>query len=235
MDNVSGDILFYLQNIPPQSTVLELGCGTGRISNALASTCSVTGLDLSFAMLRLAKKLQSDSPQYVCMDMTQMAFNKSFDHILIPYNTLNLLGRETLIIACLQQAANLLTPHGNLLFQLYIPDEKLIKTDGQKTFQFSIFPLKENKGKLIKETIRCYSHDTERITLEERYRLRLSGEPAKKEDFFHVMHLAGFSLDRWCRLLTTCGFKTFHFFSDSTRTPFIEGQHTLLLGEVSLF
>lgn len=80
MDKHTSDICFYLNNSAEYSKVLELGCGTGRISRELSKTCrNVTGLDLSHEMLQLATSHDTNGTDYICMDMCQMAFTTQFD------------------------------------------------------------------------------------------------------------------------------------------------------------
>lgn len=233
MDTFDKDIQFYQRHCSKGSTVLELGCGTGRISRALtAFGCSVTGLDLSPAMLKIAKNSPDKSPSYVCMNMTRMAFNTSFDHILIPYNTLNLLRARNLISRCLYQVHTLLKPGGSLLLQLHIPDKKLIELDGRNQFQFQMFSLNNDSGKLIKETLLSYHSNTHDIRLEERYRVRPVGHTRPKEDFKHVLHLAGFSLQQWLDILQETGFQHPSLFGDYDCRPFQEDQDSLLLVKV---
>ena len=59
---VEGDVQFYVSEaLRYQGAVLELGCGSGRITLPLAQAgCRVTGLDLSEQMLAIARqRLQS--------------------------------------------------------------------------------------------------------------------------------------------------------------------------------
>lgn len=152
-----------------------------------------------------------------------MAFRVRFDHILIPYNTLNLLHDERLIARCLYQARTLLTPQGSLLFQLYIPDDKKLEYQGKKTFQFQRFSLPDKTGQVIKETLRSFSATSATIRLEERYRVRPTGQFADKEDLSHVLYLAGFSSQKWANLFSEAGFNP---------SPFQPTTQTLLLGSV---
>ncbi|HIQ38157.1 MAG TPA: class I SAM-dependent methyltransferase [Desulfocapsa sulfexigens] len=230
MDAFIKDIEFYREHCKPDSRVLELGCGTGRISKALATSgYLVTGLDLSIDMLKQAMAHSSSPPSYICMDMANMAFRKNYDHILIPYNTLNLLKKTDLIKKCLQQAHYYLKSEGSLLLQLHIPDKELMDMKGQKLFQFQMLSLKNDQGKLIKETLRSYNNATQEIRMEERYRVRPVNSKAR-EDFKHVRHLAGFSVERWMQVIQQSGFLDITLFGDYNSRPFqIENDSTLFI------
>jgi ubiquinone/menaquinone biosynthesis C-methylase UbiE len=230
MNDFVQDVRFYKEHITNDSQILELGCGTGRISRALANYGhSVVGLDLSFSMLRKAIVCETNSSMYVCMDMTRMVFRQKFDHVLIPYNSLNLLRDKASIARCLQQSHELLKPEGTLLLQLYIPNQQLLQHKEKKLFQFQIFPLDNNGGKLIKETLRCYQAETEEIRLEERYRIRPTQGNGAREDYAHVLHLAGFSLGQWVSILQTNGFNTLSLSGDYDSRPYQPQNDSLLL------
>lgn len=225
------DIKFYQSHCENNSRILELGCGTGRISQALSAFGhSVVGLDISFPMLQQRSKKSSDSPSYLCMDMTEMAFTIQFDHILIPYNTLNLLRKNSTINRCLQQVKRYLKQRGSLLLQLHIPDRQLVELNGGKLFQFQTFSLPENtSGKLIKETLRSYHSRKQEIRLEERYRVRPDNDPGAKKDLSHILHLAAFSVNNWVELLENNGFHKLTLFGDYDSRSFTAGHDSLLL------
>ena len=231
MENFVQDIRFYQDHCKNGRRILELGCGTGRISRALsASGYSVTGLDISFFMLTQACKQGCNPPWYVCMDMTKMAFNMLFDHILIPYNTLNLLKEISSITSCLQQVHTNLETEGSLLLQLYIPEQQLLDLNGGKLFQFQTFSLaKPGKGMLIKETLRSYHSHEQEIRLEERYRVRPEGNIRGKEDLSHILRLAAFPVQQWLDLLQENGFHKLSLFGDYNSRPFLAGQDSMLL------
>jgi ubiquinone/menaquinone biosynthesis C-methylase UbiE len=233
MDNYSRDIHFYLNNIRKSSKVLELGCGTGRISRELSkSGIHVTGLDLSHEMLKQAYYHNTNGTDYVCMDMCQMAFTQHFDHIIIPYNTLNLLKSESKIAQCLRQVHYLLAPGGTLLFQIYIPERNLLNKS-EKLFQFQIFSLPEDKGKLVKESIRSFSSDADFFSLEERYRVRPNAANSIKEDFNHTFQLACFSFDKWISIIESVPFKVTTLLGDYSNRSFNKVNDPLLLAIVS--
>lgn len=96
---LKGDIEHYLNCLqnPTAAHVLELGCGTGRVSEKLAkSGVSVTGLDLSDGMLDLARskarKLHATISRklaYLQGDMCHFHLDKKFDLIISPYYAFN--------------------------------------------------------------------------------------------------------------------------------------------------
>ena len=230
MDNFSSDIDFYRTHISDTSNVLELGCGTGRICRNLSqSGYDVTGIDLSPEMLQLAAKQDVNSSRYICMDMCQMAFCHQFDHIIIPYNTLNLLQTESQILKCLKQVYDFLKPGGTLLFQVHLPKPGLPIKQSEKVFQFQLFSLSENRGKLIKESIRSYFPEKEILLLEERYRVRPLSQTDKKEDFRHLFQLAGFPFHKWIDLINQAQLNVLSLFGDYNGSTFHQDNDSTLL------
>jgi len=96
-----------------------------------------------------------------------------------------------------------------------------------------MFPLHNNHGKLIKETLRSYNKTTQGICLEERYRLRPSANNGPREDLSHTLHLAGFSADRWLKILRNCGFQTLSLFGNYDSRPFKKDTDSTLLIKAS--
>jgi SAM-dependent methyltransferase len=63
-------------------TVLDLACGAGRHTRVLRERWWTVGLDLSMALLRLARKESADAP-YVRADMRELPFaDESFDLVV---------------------------------------------------------------------------------------------------------------------------------------------------------
>ncbi len=233
MDDFAKDIPFYVQHISKNASVLELGCGTGRISKHLAPQVRrFTGIDLNLQMVKLARENAPDNTSFVCMDMLNMSFQTTFDHIIVPYNTLNLLLNSNSITTCLKQVAALLSKRGTLLCQIHLPKKSTFAGD-KKLFQFQILPLQTEEGKLIKETIRSFSKQSAVLTLEERYRLRPATGKGKREDFSHVLQLAGFSYTKWRDMLLASGFTRLTFLGDYNLQPFRENSDSTLLIKAS--
>ncbi|MFH2123731.1 MAG: class I SAM-dependent methyltransferase [Pseudomonadota bacterium] len=234
MADFHADLPFYLERIKSSGTVLELGCGTGRLCRQLAATgADITAIDLSLPMLQRAKlKAMPTNIAYACMDMTELALSRQFDTVIIPYHTLNLLVTPDKIKKCLQQLRTVLKKEGSLLLQLFIPDRTTRDLGSKKLFQFQIFD-QPGDGKVIKETLRHYSH--EQLTLEERYRVRLRQPGPANEDLSHTLHLAAFPAERWQALLHDSGFTIHQQFSGYELMPFTPGDNTCLFIEAYRF
>jgi SAM-dependent methyltransferase len=94
--DMPNDIPFYQARIPaPAASILELGCGTGRVTLALAPHCSyIHGLDLSPAMLSICREklakadLPSGRVRVEEGDITDFDLARSFDLIIAPFRVL---------------------------------------------------------------------------------------------------------------------------------------------------
>lgn len=93
---LKGDVTFYQGLTRPGGLVLELGCGTGRVTFALAAAGSrVVGVDLAETMpwraSRQFEKLPADVQSRIALikgDMTSVSIGARFDAVLITYYTL---------------------------------------------------------------------------------------------------------------------------------------------------
>ncbi len=218
MDSYTADINFIEPLLPRQGTFLEMGCGTGRITRRLAGKKEtdrlVIGMDISIPMLQRARQRRhaEEGPvRYLCMDMVRPAFATLFEVILIPYNTLNLLGTADKITACLSGCRQLLRPGGTLLVQLFIPTEDFIAR--KKTFQFQMFD-RPDGGKIIKELVKQYDPQSQSVRIEERFRVRPMRADLAKEDWHAIYRVAGFSAGRWLDYLRKSGFSPTAVYGD---------------------
>lgn len=228
MDRYSEDIHFYNTSLPKQGTFLELGCGSGRLTRALASTSRrFIGLDLSHTMLLKAAASRSPKCNFIRMDMRKMAFSTTFNAIIIPYNTLNLLVDRKAILSCLRSCRQVLAPGGTLLLQLHIPSQNFCEYK-KRTFQFLMLD-NPSGGKVIKEILKKYITVKQQIHIEERYRIRPMTEGKINEDWKKDYSIAGFSTKLWLTLFTQSGFILSHSYGDFDLSPFHHAKSTKFL------
>lgn len=229
MDSYMDDVSFYSELLHIEDQVLELGCGTGRLTRLLAGSCKhITGIDHSVEMLRQAHHNIPHNVSYKRMDMLELSFSGSFDGIVIPYNTINLLGNREEVKKCLRHCSHYLHQNGKLAFQVYHPDSDTKKTsEREKQFQFTILEDQEG-GRVIKETLKWFEETSSTLYFEERYRVRPAAGTEKNRDLRHILKLFTPNLNVWETLLHECGFSIKKILGTPTGKPFNSADDTSL-------
>ncbi len=116
------DIEFWLEMAKCYGpSILELACGTGRISAPLgAQGFDVTGIDLSASMIAKAQK-KSQKVQWLEGDVRDFSLQKTFSLITFPYDTFTHLHQLSDIKACLRCIKQHLKPDGHFVIDFKNP------------------------------------------------------------------------------------------------------------------
>lgn len=120
---------FYGSLVPDGARVLDLACGTGRLTVPLARRFDMTGLDRSPAMLAAAraKAAASDvSVQWLEGEMSEFELDRRFDLIAVTCNSLAHLTDDEALTACLRAVRRHLAPEGVFAFDVVNPDLKTL-------------------------------------------------------------------------------------------------------------
>ena len=137
--NMLADIPFYIDRLPkPDARVLELGCGTGRVSLPLAAECALLhGLDLSVAMLDLCREkivqsgLDPDRIRVEHGDITDYDLGTPFDLIIAPYRVMQNLETDAQLDGLFRCIRKHLAPEGRCILNVFHPNrprEELLRT-----------------------------------------------------------------------------------------------------------
>lgn len=122
-DGSPGDVGFYRRLCEEGERVLELGCGTGRVSRALAEMgFEVVGLEADPGMLAEARAHPHPRLTVVEGDMADFTLPGRFDRILVPFTGLYCLPSEAALDGCLAAVARHLAPGGLFAFDAYQAD-----------------------------------------------------------------------------------------------------------------
>jgi SAM-dependent methyltransferase len=209
------DVAFWLDVVADaageNAHVLELACGTGRVTLPLAEAgFEVTGLDVDPAALALARQRRGASrwPLLVAADMRQFSLRARFDAVIIPYNSFQLLTDGAAVSACLGAVGQHLAPGGT--FGLEVTD----------------FQAGAQRDEVPDEVIATASFDGERLTLSgslshdpgrrvSRYRRRFIAERWEVTD---EIVLRSYRLDELRAVLETAGFTARRWWSDRAVT-----------------
>ena len=159
--NSSGeDIVFYVQQCSPaQTPILELGCGTGRISLPLVKAgFEVVGIDASFPMLqqlqhKAVEQLSTIERKrlfYCQMDMSNCAFNACFDFIICPFSAFVYLVDKSSQTKALANIRSHLTTNGLFILDFFIPNLQMMALPDDHVFHD--YERKLADGNILKRT-----------------------------------------------------------------------------------
>jgi SAM-dependent methyltransferase len=137
MDDPHFDLPFWRRMLERRAPrrVLELACGTGRLTFPLAAAgrerdraFEIVGLDASEPMLAHARAALAQQPAAVRAavrlqggDMRTFALADRFDLVMVPFNSLAYLHTREDQLACLRAARAHLAPGGAFAFDLLAP------------------------------------------------------------------------------------------------------------------
>jgi SAM-dependent methyltransferase len=96
--------------------VLELGCGTGRVTEILVRHADVTAVDLLVEMLRIAGR-RVPAAKFVAADLRQFALAKRFDLIVLADDPMAHLISIDDRARALRLIADHLTPNGRVVIE----------------------------------------------------------------------------------------------------------------------
>ena len=128
--SVLNDVPFYIGRLPgPDARVLELGCGTGRVSIPLARACGfLHGLDLSEAMLDLCRAKIDESglgAERIVVERADIAgfdLGTQFDLIIAPFRVIQNLETDAQLAGLLRSIRSHLASEGRCILNVFHPN-----------------------------------------------------------------------------------------------------------------
>jgi len=145
--------------------VLELACGTGRITVALAlAGFNVSGIDYAAGMLKEARRKSTEQGvevEWVKADMRDFDLGRKFSLIILPANTLCHLLDLSDFEACLTNVRKHLVPNGRFVIDVFVPKMELLVNKPGKRFPFSEYNDPDGRGRIIVTESYVYESDTQ--------------------------------------------------------------------------
>lgn len=212
------DLPFYLNKANKYGDpILELGCGTGRITIPLAKEgYSITGLDLLNSMLKEAKRKSKEAGveiEWIEGDMIDFSLNKKFNYILMPAVAFNWLLDLESIEKCLNCVKKHLTNNGRFIFNAFNPNFNLLIRDPSKTYLNAEFHDPDGKGLITVRENNIYNKATQINKV--RYHYSIAGKTIINE--LNLRMIFPQELDA---LLNYNGFKIDAKYGDYDERPF---------------
>lgn len=181
--------------------VLNVGCGGGKNVFNLKREFEVTGLDISPAMLALAREL-NPACTFVEGDMRDFAIQKRFDAVLID-DAVAYITTEDDLRRVFENAYEHLSAGGVMLVG---PDETRETFEQNKTSVWQSQPHLAPRGIEVTYIVNSYDPDPSDTCYESAmvFLIRDDGNLRVEQDR-HILGL--FSLDRWKAILSDVGFE----------------------------
>ncbi|WP_423065656.1 class I SAM-dependent methyltransferase [Devosia sp. CN2-171] len=139
----------------PGRTVLELACGSGRITAPLArSGAEVTGVDISATMLDRARAvLAGSAAELVEADMRELDLGRRFDTVVVAANSLLHLHTREDFVRAFSAVRRHLASGGRLAFDIFVPSPRLLSLRQNERQLLGVFGHPERGEVAIEETI----------------------------------------------------------------------------------
>ena len=182
-------------------TVLNVGCGGGKNVSRLKRRFDVTGLDISPAMLELARQLNPECA-FVEADMRHFALERRFDAILIDDAVAYMTSEEDLR-SLFRRAQEHLSPGGVMIVA---PDDTTETFQQDKTSVWRSEPHLAPKGIEVTYVVNDYDPDPGDTSYESTvvFLIREDGRLRIEQDL-HILGL--FPIDVWRTLMLDTGFE----------------------------
>ena len=218
------DIPFYLNQIKKfGEPVLELACGTGRITIPLAERgVDISGLDISESMLSIARKKSIEkgiSVDWVRADCRNFILGKKFNLIFFPFNSIAHLHDLESIELCFTCIRKHLKEGGRFIIDMFNPRLDLLIRDTSQRYPVEQIPDPDGHGTItITETIQ-YDSASQVNRVKWYYKKGRDGIEEVKD-----LNMRIFFPQELDMLLHYNGFAIEDKFGDYNETPFISSS-----------
>ncbi len=228
---VREDIPFYVDRARASgSPVLELGCGTGRVTLPIAEAgVNIVGIDISTSMLGVARQKVDQLPKsagsisLTAADMRDFSMRRRFKLAIIPFRGfLSLLTTEEQIKTLLNIKRHL-EPGAELAMNIFVPDPSMLVQDAEVPYHFRDVTVPETEERYVLWQQNSFDNHNQvlysRLIAEQ---LDLGGEVVRR--FYRDFQLR--YMHRWemYHLLKSCGFEDISLYGDFDESPFNESS-----------
>ena len=230
------DVAFYRDAVGEfGDPVLELGCGTGRITMALAEAGKrITGLDLSERMLERAVKKRAalnvearERVHLVQGDMTRFDLGETFRLVIIPFRPFQHLLEVQQQVDCLDCVRKHLTPGGRLILDVFQTDAERMHDPVHMREQL-VTEYKTTDGRQVRitERVAAFHRAEQRNDVEMIF--SIAHRDGRQERLVFAWPLRYFFRYEIEHLLARCGFQVAAEYGNFDRTPMVDNSPEMI-------
>ncbi len=159
------DLEFYKKWLPKDkdARILELCCGSGRLTIPIAKEYTITGVDNSYSMLEQAKvKAEKEglAIDFIQADIRTLDLPDKYDLIFIPFNSIHHLYRNQDLFDTLQVVQKHLKEEGLFLLDCYNPNIHYIVEAEKELSKIAEYKTDDGRDVLIKQKMK-YENKTQ--------------------------------------------------------------------------
>jgi len=235
--NTPDDVSFYIAKISsPDSNILELGCGTGRVTLSLVQYCKyIHGIDLSEAMLSLCKRKLRDAniPQFKATvevgDITNFKLEQTFDFIIAPFRVLQNIESDSEVDGLFRCINEHLTPDGTCILNVFNPnrDRETLRREWCSNEERLAWEVPIEDGKIV-----CYDRrpqmNKEKLILYPELIYRKYQGNILKDEVVLKLAMRCYYPDDFQNLITSHGFDIINLWGGYNREPYGEGPELVI-------
>jgi SAM-dependent methyltransferase len=228
------DLPFWIEQAKTYGDpILELACGTGRITTLLTQQgFNVAGIDNSIAMLNEAEKKansQDVTVEWVQGDIRDFELDEKFSLIILPANALCHLLTFTDFESCLAGVKKHLIDGGKFVIDVFVPNLALLIDKPDERFPFSEYNDPGGKGKVVVTHSYVYEADTQIKRINTFHSL-----PGEDEEVEGELNMRMYFPQELDALLKYNGFTIEQKFGNYDLSPFnLEAEKQLIICSVS--
>jgi SAM-dependent methyltransferase len=221
------DVAFYVNAVKEYGDpVLELGCGTGRITMAIADAgYRIVGLDISKKMLeragekRVALRREARERMHLVQgDMTHFDLGEKFRLIVIPFRPFQHLLEIKQQIGCLNCAKKHLAVNGRLILDFFQTDaDRMHDAKFLNESPLAEYDLPGGRHVSMSERVAAFHRGLQRNDVEMIFRVRHAD--GKEERLVMAWTLRYFFRYEVEHLLARCGFRLEAVYGDFDSSP----------------
>ncbi|PIU19026.1 MAG: hypothetical protein COT18_09280 [Elusimicrobia bacterium CG08_land_8_20_14_0_20_59_10] len=200
------DLGFYADEArKARGPVLELACGTGRLTIPLKEKgADITGLDMAAPMLKRAREKAAAAGlklPFVRGDARKFSLKRRFGLIFMAFNSMqHLAGREDLE-GLFSRVARHLAPGGRFIFDVFNPEPRIFTRDPEELLPVAYYDDPRGGGKILLNERYSYDKASQVSRISWYYRREKDGRTLKKslnlrcffpEELLALVHYNGF-------------------------------------------